>query len=327
LSSSVSLAFGSRRTGLLGRIAGWLDAMPHPNVACEIAPSHVAAAAWSGGRFGLDGFAFESLPAGAIAVSPVELNIVDKEIVRAALGRALNKIHVRGREVALVLPDQVVRVFILHFDTFPKRAEDAIPLLRWRLKKSVPFDVEETLVSYMMQPARTSGVDVVAAIARQVIVRQFEEVLESAGLAPGVVLGSTLAVLPLLDDARPALLARVTCRTLTTVITRGEFLCVYRCTELPAEADALAPQALLDEVYPALAFYQDNWQDTVQQIRLAGLGARSEEFRRALETELSCRVAPLVASSVVESRLTGDAKSLVDRQLDALVGWMLNKGA
>lgn len=314
----------------MGGLLGWLDAMPHPAMACEIAAGHVAVAAWTGGRLGLDGFALEPLSAGALAVSPLELNIVDAEAVRGALARALNKMHGRGKEVALLLPDQVVRVFILHFDTFPKRADEAEPLLRWRLKKSVPFDLEEAVLSHMMQPASRSlgtGVDVLASIARRKIVRQYEEIVEAAGLTPGVVLGSTLATLPLLDSERPTLLARVTSRTLTTVITRGEVLCVYRCTELPVEADALEPAALLEEVYPAMAYYQDNWKETVQQVRLAGLGGRTEEFRQALAAEMNCSVAALLASSAVENRLSGDAKTLVDRQMDALVGWMMNRGA
>ncbi len=296
-------------------------------MACEIAAGHVAVAAWTGGRLGLDGFALEPLKEGTIAVSPVEPNVVDATAVRGALERALSKVHARGKDVALLLPDQVVRVFILHFDSFPRRADEAEPLLRWRLKKSVPFDLEEAVVSYMTQPARGDGVDVLASIARRKIVRQYEEIVETAGLAPGVVLGSTLATLALLDSERPTLLARVTNRTLTTVITRGEVLCVYRCTELPVDVAELEPAALQEEIYPGMAFYQDNWRESVQQVRLAGFGGRTEEFRRALETELNCSVAALVASSAVENRLSGDAKTLVDRQLDALVGWMLNRGA
>lgn len=314
-------------TGIFGGLLGWLDAMPHPALACEIAAGHVAVAAWTGGRLALDGFALEPLREGVLAVSPLDLNVVDAEAVRGALGRAMNKVRGRGKEVALLLPDQVVRVFILHFDTFPKRADEAEPLLRWRLKKSVPFDVEEAVVSYVTQAARGEGVDVLASIARRKIVRQYEEIAEAAGLTPGVVLGSTLATLPLLEGERPALLARVTSRTLTTVITRGEVLCVYRCTELPVEADVLETAALLEEIYPAMAYYQDNWKETVQQVRLAGLGGRTEEFRQALESELRCSVAALVASSAVGNRLSGDAKALVDRQMDALVGWMWNRGA
>jgi len=310
-----------------GGLLGWLDAMPHPAMACEIAAGHVAVAAWTGGRLGLDGFALEPLSGGTIAVSPVELNVIDATIVRGALERALSKVQARGKEVALLLPDQVVRVFILHFETFPKRADEAEPLLRWRLKKSVPFDVEEAVVSYMTQAARGEGVDVVASIARRKIVRQYEEIVEAVGLSPGVVLGSTLATLALLDNERPTLLGRVTSRTLTTVITRGEVLCVYRCTDLPVDATELEPAALLEEIYPGMAFYQDNWKEAVQQVRLSGFGSRTEEFRRTLEAELKCSVAALVASSAVETRLSGDAKTLVDRQLDALVGWMQNRGA
>jgi hypothetical protein len=123
------------------------------------------------------------------------------------------------------------------------------------------------------------------------------------------------------------LLARITGRTLTTVITRGEVLCVYRWTELPVDAEGLDAAALLEEIYPGMAFYQDNWRESVQQVRLAGFASRTEEFRRALEMELECSVAALVASSAVADRLSGDAKTLVDRQLDALVGWMMNRGA
>jgi type IV pilus assembly protein PilM len=296
-------------------------------MACEIAAEHVAVAAWTGGRLGLEGFAHEPVSAGSIVVSPVEPNIVDTSAVHAALERALAKVQSRGRDVALLLPDQVVRVFILHFDTFPKRADEAEPLLRWRLKKSVPFDVEEAVVSFMAQESREEGVDIVAGIARRKIVRQYEEIVDAVGLAPGVVLGSTLATLPLLDSERPTLLARITGRTLTNVITRGDVLCVYRCTELPVDVSGLDPAMLLEEIYPGMAFYQDNWRESVQQVRLAGFAGRTEEFRRALETELNCSVAALVASSALENRLSGDAKTLVDRELDALVGWMMNRGA
>ena len=224
----------------------------------------------------------------------------------------------------------MVRIFLLHFDTFPRRTDEAIPLLRWRLKKSVPFDVEDTVVSYMLQPAAPSagkGVDVLVAVARQSVIRQYEELMEATGLAPGVVLSSTLATVAFLEDPRPTLLARLCGRTLTALIVRGESLCVYRCTEMPADAGTLEPQALLDEVYPAAAFFQDTWRENVQQIRLAGFGGRFETFRRAVEAELGAGVTSLSASAALEDRFSGAAKETVDRHLDALVGWMLHRGA
>lgn len=308
------------RTGL----ARWLDAMPHPPVACEIGPRHVAAARYSRTGPGIEDYAIESLPEGAIAVSPVEPNIVDASSVRSAAERVLRRIHVHGQHGTLLVPDQVVRVFLLNFDTFPKSSDEALPLLRWRLKKSVPFDVEDTVISFTRQPSPGEGVGVLAAVARARIIRQYEEIVEAAGLEPGVVLSSTLGVLPLVEADRPVLLARLAGTTLTTVLTRGDVLCVYRCTESEPLA-TLAPDVLLAEMYPAVAFYQDTWKESVAQVRLAGMGSRLEEFRQAVQGELGVSVAPLSPPVGMAERSPGDARGLMDRNVESLVGWMMNR--
>lgn len=301
----------------------WFDAVPHPPVAVEISEAHVAAV--RGPQH-----AVEPLAAGLVAPSPVELNLVDARTVSDAVRKVLDRIGGGGPDVALLVPDQVVRVFLLHFETLPRRAEEAVPLLRWRLKKSVPFDVEDTVVSYLVQPGPPggpAGVDVLTAVARQGVVRQYEQVVETCGLKPGVVMSSTLATLSYFDDDQPTLLARMTGRTLTTVIVRGPSLCVYRCSEMPASAGDLAPQALLDELYPAVAYYQDTWKENVRSICLAGLAERFEDFRRVVEAELSVNVKRLTPSAVLGEPLSGVARATVDRHLDALVGWARNRGA
>ena len=72
----------------------------------------------------------------------------------------------------------MVRVFILPFDTLPRRADEALQLLRWRLKKSVPFDVDETAVSWMRQTGRQGALEVVTAVARQRIIKEYEDILQ-----------------------------------------------------------------------------------------------------------------------------------------------------
>ncbi len=124
----------------------------------------------------------------------MESNLIDAAEVRAAVGRVFSRLRVKNEEVALLVPDAVIRVFVLHFDVFPRKAEEAIPMLRWRLKKSVPFEAEETLISYMRQTPREEGVDIVTGLARLRIVREYESLVESVGMSPGVVMSSTLAV-------------------------------------------------------------------------------------------------------------------------------------
>lgn len=327
MSDANSIRQGIYQSGLVRRIVRWLDAIPHPLLACEIAQDYVAAARWSRGGTGLDSFAYEELPPGVVFATAAETNIINAEEVRTAVGRAFSRLHAKGEEIALLVPDAVIRVFVLHFDVFPRNPAEAIPMLRWRLKKSVPFEAEETLISYMRQAPREDGVDIVTGLARLRIVREYESLVESMGSSPGVVMSSTLAALPLLSDGRPALLARVAGSTLTTATVREGVLRGYRCITLPVSVPHLTPQALLDELYPLAAYYQDSWSEGIAQVRLSGLADRTEEFAGPLQRELGCPVGSLLAGASSAGQLRADEQPLADRGLDALIGWTLNRGA
>ncbi|HTB93447.1 MAG TPA: hypothetical protein VK728_11495 [Candidatus Sulfotelmatobacter sp.] len=302
----------------------WLDATPHPMVAVEFTPEQV-----SGARFtragSLEGFAVEPLPPGALSPSAIESNIANPIAVKAAVSAVFNTLKMKNEDAALLVPDPVIRVFVQHFDEFPRSAEEAIPMLRWKLKKSVPFEVDETLLSYMRQPPRGEGVDVVTAIARLRIIKEYEALLEPQSLRAGVVLSSTLAAISLLEDSRPTLLARLSGTSLTTAIVREGVLAGYRCTELPATAAEITPNMLLEEVYPLAAYYQDTWQEGIQAVRVAGLRRRLPEFVRPLQEEFKCDVGSLLSSAVTEGYLRSDARPLADRELDGLVGWMMHR--
>jgi type IV pilus assembly protein PilM len=216
-------------------------------------------------------------------------------------------------------------VFVQHFEDFPRTSEEAIPMLRWKLKKSVPFEVDETLLSYMRQAPRVDGVDVVTAIARLRIIREYEGLAEQAALRPGVVLSITLAAISILEDQQPTLLARVSGTALTTAIVRQGVLAGYRCTELPTHAGSVTPQMLLEEIFPLAAYYQDTWQEGIQAVRVAGLGKRLQEFVGPLEEEFKCDVRSLLNAAVSDGRLNDAGRSLADRELEGLVGWMLHR--
>jgi type IV pilus assembly protein PilM len=277
---------GIYRSAAVRRFVQWLNVAPHPLIACEIAPGYIAAARWSRAGNSIDSLAVEPIPPGAIKPNAVETNLANPAEVRSAIEKVFARLHAKTRDVALFLPDPVIRLFVLHFDVFPRSVSEALPLLRWRLKKSVPFETDETVVSFMRQAPREQGVDVVTALARLRIVREYEQLLESTGMSPGVVMSSTLAALPLLGDRTPALLARVAGRAMTAAIVRDGVLCGYRCVDLPADEAEITAQALLDEIYPLAAYYQDSWHEGITMVGLAGLTGRIEEFREPLEREL-----------------------------------------
>jgi type IV pilus assembly protein PilM len=298
--------------------------MPHPPLAVEMLPDRVAGTRWTR-TGGVEAFAVAALPPGALLPSAVDNNFADPGAVKDALGSVTHQLNAKQEDVALLLPDTVIRVFVQHFDEFPRSRQEAEPMLRWKLKKSVPFDADETVISYMRQRPRGDGVDVVTGLARMRIVREYEGLAETAGLFPGVVLSSSLAAIALVDDKKPTLLARVSGNSLTTAIVRDNALVSYRCTELPTRSADLTPEILLEEVYPVAAYYQDTWHEGIQAVRVAGLGARLEEFVKPLEDEFRCEVHSLLHSALLEGRVQHDARPLAERGLEGLVGWMLQK--
>jgi hypothetical protein len=323
---STSSAFrqGIYKSEFVRKVTRWLNASPHPPLALEIAPNRVAAARFT--RTGsLDGFAIEELPEGALVPSAVEANIANLPELKKAVQSVFDRLRAKDETIALILPDPVIRVFLQHFDSFPRSPQEAYPMLRWKLKKSVPFEADETLISYMRQAPLEDGVDVVTALARLRIIREYESLAEGAGLFPGVVLNSSLAAIALLEEDLPTLLARVSGSSLTTAIVREGVLRGYRCTELPARGAGLTPEMLLEEIYPVAAYYQDTWQEGIQAVRVAGLGARLPEFVRPLEEEFHCQVRSLMQTAAANGRFPADAKPLADRELEGLVGWMLHR--
>lgn len=303
----------------------WLDATPHPPLAVEIGLDRVSGARWTR-TGGLDSYGVEALSPGALTPSAVEANLTNAAALKTAVSSVCNRLRAKDESVALIVPDPVIRVFVQHFDEFPRSPQEAEPMLRWKLKKSVPFEVDETIISYMRQAPRESGVDVVTALARLRIIREYESLIEGAGLHPGVVLSSSLAAISLVDENRPTLLARVSGAALTTAIVRDGVLCGYRCTELPARGSDLTPQMLLEDIFPVAAYYQDTWQEGIQSVRVAGLGSRLPEFIRPLEEEFHCEVHSLLHAGASGGRVPSEARPLVDRELDGLVGWMLQRG-
>jgi hypothetical protein len=324
LTSITSLREEIYKNSRVRHILRWMDAMAHPPLAIEISRERIAAARWS--RNGtIEDIAVVPVSSGAIVPSLVETNLADVAAVRTALGKACGRLRAKNEEIAVLLPDPVIRVFVQKFEEFPRATSEALALLRWKLRKSVPFDGGEMWMSYMKRPARGGGVNVAAALARLRIVREYEELVKSVDLHAGIIMSSSLAAVALLEETPPTLLARISDGMLTITVVRDGELCVYRCTELPAQAAELTPQMLLDEIFPVAAYFQDVWKEGIHSLLLGGLGGRLPEFVTAIQNEFHCKVESPFASAMAEKRIPVEARLLVEKELVGLVGWMMNR--
>ncbi len=114
-----------------------------------------------------------------------EQNIFNPQGFIIALKEARNALPCRGRSVSLSLPDSVGRVMMLDMEgRFRTRAE-GLDLIRWKLKKRLPFDTADAHLDYQQIKTRENGdmVLLVALVLRPVIT-QYEELLEAAGMVP-----------------------------------------------------------------------------------------------------------------------------------------------
>ena len=185
-------------------------------------------------------------------------NFKESGLVVAAVRRALESVTEKGlgREVTLVVPDATVRVLLLDFDSLPAKAAEALPVVRFRLKKLLPFDADDAAVSYQVMSG-TRNVEkgalrvVAVAIPREVL-NEYEAVVREAGFEPGAVLPSTLAALAGLPEEEAAtLVVNAGPQAVTTAIVENGVLLLHRSVDMSgnvqvgilAEAAVVLPDA------------------------------------------------------------------------------------
>lgn len=274
-----------------------------PRIACEIAAGQVLAgrADESGAR--VEYYTSRSLPPGVVAPGLAPVNVLAPDVLRDALAAALSAAGGRSRDVIAVLPDVAVRVVLLDFETLPERPTEAAAIVRFRLKKSVPFDVEHASLSY--QARRSNGaVKVVAAVANAAVVAEYEAAFRQAGYNPGVVVPSTLAALGLVEAATPTMVVKVEPASITVAIAHRDELVLFRTLEKSA-GPGISGAQLAEDVYPSAVFFQDTYGSGIQRLLLAGL-APLEQVGPALEQQTGARVEELVTPRHVGPGLSGD---------------------
>ena len=276
--------------------------IPKPKLACEIAADRVLAGRLSDDGSGLEACAAQPLPPGSIVPDLVENNVRQREVVRSAIADAMGAVAGRSKDVIAVVPDAAVRVMLVEFDTLPSDQQEALSVVRFRLKKSLPFDVEKAKVSFHAQKVKDE-VRVVAAVGLASVIEDYESVLHEAGYSPGVVLPSMLAALGAADAKRPTLVVKVDAHTTSIAILNEDQLQLFRTLE-NARGVTISGEQLAEEVYPSVVFFQDTYHLNIEKIYVAGL-SEAGGAAPALRAQTGAEVQELVASAQLGSSTGG----------------------
>lgn len=228
-----------------------------PRLAVEVRPEGVVAARAEDAQALLAAVAERSLPEGVLVPGLKAGNVVDGMRLAAALREALDAVAARGGErtryVTLVIPDAATRVLLLEFDEMPAKPAESLPIVRFRLKKLVPFDPDHAAVSYQVMSTERGSVQVLVVAMPSDVLAEYEGAVTAAGYMPGAVLPSTLAALACLDEQEaPVLVANAGRGGVTTAIVRRGALLLHRALELagdPTDARSLETLQAAGVVY------------------------------------------------------------------------------
>jgi type IV pilus assembly protein PilM len=224
-----------------------------------------------------------NVPDGSLLPGSKVGNVVDRAGMIMAVRTTLD--HVSGRsggarDVTVIVPDAAVRVLLLDFESLPSKPVEALPIVRFRLKKLVPFEVEDAVVSYQVMSSAKDQVTVLAVAIPREVLGEYEGVVTAAGYVPGAVLPSTLAALAALGvesgsaDGLATLMVNASGTQVTTAIVRGGVLLLHRTLELglEPEPDPKWMEKAIDSS-PAVGYYAAAAEVSQQEERISEVKA------------------------------------------------------
>ena len=306
-----------------------------PTVAVEIASGRVSAASleWHGGRPVVAAHASEPLPDGALVPSLTAANAHDRPAVLSALSRLLETMG-RPRRIGLILSDVVGKVSLVRFEQVPSKAQELEQLVRWQVRKSAPFAIDDAQISYVPGIRAEDGQEFIVTLAKREVIREYEELCADAGAHAGLIDLATLNVINavLAGTSAPSgdwLLVNIAADYTSIALLRGPSLIFFRNRATDTDG------TLADLVHQSAMYYEDRLKGAgLSRVILSGAAAAGaqqsgdiDRLRRSLEDRLKTAVEmvdPRTAAALTD-RITA-APSLLDA-LTPLVGLLLRDRA
>lgn len=313
---------------------------PAPDVAVEIDRTHVAAARLSmrGRQAVITAHASEQLPAGLVVPGLLSPNIADVPALAQVIRGAVSQLGgSKPTRVSLVIPDTVAKVSLLRLENVPSKAADLQEIVKWQVKKTAPFPMEQAVVSIAPGALSAEGAsEFVVTIARADVIHQYEQACVMAGLHPGLVDLATFSVInsilasasapagdPSTSSGRDWLLVHVTDTYLTLAVMRDRAMLFFRNRSEEGEG------TLADLIHQTAMYYEDRLHGAgFARVVIAGaarLPSGAESVRRDLEQRLKIGVEAVDprGAAALQDRI-GASPELLD-VLAPLVGMLMRE--
>ncbi len=296
------------KTAFLDRLRHWLIEPHYPNVGIEFNSDCIRLAVVSSekGNISVQHLDAEALPAGALEVNPFKPNIVALDLVSDALKRLWARNRWKGSRVCLLIQDRSALTFQITLEHPPSNRQECADLIRFKLKKNVPFRIEDAQIGYFTPSGipEYSSTTVWVTVIHHPVLHQYEQfVHQSIEAECGLVDLSTFNLMNLTHaeiknsgrQNQDLLFVNLNRDYVSIAITQQGKLVFYRSR--PLEGQTAPLEEALAEIYPTTLFYVD---------KLGGKGlARayiyavegSDHLAQNVERTLSLKASILSASS------------------------------
>lgn len=224
---------------------------------------------------------------GTLQLSRREPNVTNPQAFVAQVREAHLRLLTKEKTVSVSLPDATGRVVLLDLEARFKNREEGLDIIRWKLKKSLPFDISQVHLDYQTLAEKENGaVSLLVSLISRPVITQYEELLLAAGLEPKFLDFTSFNLYrlfePRLDMSENGAFVTFYGGAMTVLIFYGGVLSFYRTKETVGEA-----QNLYREVNSSFLVYNDRHpgQAVTEVFCMAGAG-EAEAFR-ALVAEAS----------------------------------------
>ena len=253
----------------------------------------------------------EPLPPGALDVNPFKPNIQSMEPVANALRVLWNRSKARPSRICLLLQDRAALTFHVTLEHPAKSPADCLELIRFKLKKSVPFRIEDSQVTYFT----ASGTHDYSAAAHwtvvlnQQVLHQYEQFVQSTiGAECGLVDLATFNFMNLAHGTirdgglidQDVFYVNLGRDSISVAISQKQDLMFFRSRALDSTSDHW--QQALEEIHPAMLYYVDKLGGQTLAFAFVHSEENAEQLSSEVEKQFGVRSSTLKLAPYSGSR-------------------------
>ncbi len=132
-------------------------------------------------------------PEETLKLSYKNQNVNDPQAFTRVIREVVRRAEIKGGRLGLAIPSEVVKVSIQHYPELPGSGDEIERMVGWWSRKSLPFPVEGSRISYhVLSPTTRGERRLLVAIGFKEVIREYEMDLREVRIYPEVIRPSCL---------------------------------------------------------------------------------------------------------------------------------------